>query len=245
MINPLEQVIKGIGHHNIYGCSVTFDALEAIENALQTGDANNIDDDSPINILLINPGDVRHILTTISKRRRHKKGGLSKRKLHFYLLEQPIENIARQLLMLEIINDYEVPIRQRCNIFLEVLGNIRVQERTAKYIEQLGYQLRSLIGDGSGRLEDLVDLSLLKYKDRDQLEDCFKSYSRGSADFNMEQLWDARLRAYYAERYDARKAVADYDWHESIRPSASIVHPRLYKDWRYSGIAFEFGDQVL
>lgn len=31
---------------------------------------------------------------------------------------------------------------------------------------------------------------------------------------------------------------------EGIKPVASIVHYKQYRDWRLSGIAFEFGDQT-
>jgi len=48
----------------------------------------------------------------------------------------------------------------------------------------------------------------------------------------------------YAERYDSRKAVSDWDYHHTIKPQASIIHSRLYKEWRLSGLAYEFGDQV-
>ena len=49
-----------------------------------------------------------------------------------------------------------------------------VQERTAKYVERLGYELRDLVGNNEGRQEGFMDLSLLKYRERDQLEEAFK-----------------------------------------------------------------------
>jgi dynein assembly factor 3 len=144
---------------------------------------------------------------------------------------------------MEVVNDFEVPIRQRANIFLEIHGNVKVQDRTCRYIEQLGHQLRELVAHGRGRLEDLVDLSLLKYREKDELETVFKGYSR-SVPFDIESLWDMRLRGFYKERYDSRKALADWDWHYSVKDVASIVHVKLYKDWRLRGVAYEFGDQT-
>ena len=94
--------------------------------------------------------------------------------------------------MLEAILDFEVPIRQRANVFLEIYGNARVQERTARYIEQLGQSLRSLVADGTGTL-GLVSLEHLKYRERDVLESVFKSYMRQD-DFDMTTLRDHRLR---------------------------------------------------
>jgi dynein assembly factor 3 len=220
-----EDIVKSIGHHGLWGYSSAFDAQEAWLNshtrsasstATAAGSRQEEDEDDlmkPLNILLVNPGDVRHIITTISRRRRHAHNtrensnnnntgeAQTLRPLHFYLLESSAEVLARDILLLEVLNDYEVPIRQRATVFLEIFGNFQVQDRTARYIEQLGHQLRSLVCDSTGRLEDLVDLSMLKYRDRDSLEMAFKSYAR-SFPYDAASLRDHRLRGLYAERYD-------------------------------------------
>lgn len=52
-------------------------------------------------------------------------------------------------------------------------------------------------------------------------------------------------RGYYTDRYDSRNEVADWDYHYSLRPTAaSIIHIRQFKDWRATGLAFEFNDQL-
>jgi dynein assembly factor 3, axonemal len=254
-----------IGHHGFWGLSATFDIVEAFLTGtiadsaaatateeshpasssssssggvkiLSTGDASTIK--SPLNILLVQPGDIRHIMTAVGRRWRH-----GRRPIHFYVLENQTEVLARQLLLLEVLNDYEVPIRQKAAVFLEIFGNLKVQDRTSRYIEQLGHEMRSLIADGSGRLEGIVDLSLLKYREKDELEDCFKTYSRAFP-FDVDTLRDHRMRGYYAERYDARVALSDWDYHATIKGSASIIHVKQFKEWRSTGIGFEFGDQT-
>jgi dynein assembly factor 3 len=184
------QIQASLGHYGFHGLSATFDLIEAIGEGVNGVTANNLE---PLNVLLINPGDIRHILTTISRRRRHKKNEEPLRKINFYLLESPIEVLARNILLLELINDYEVPIRQRATVYLEIFGNCKVQDRTAKYVEQLGHQLRSFIADGTGRLEGVVDLSLLKYKEKDDLDFAYRNYSKG-VEFDIETLRDHRLR---------------------------------------------------
>lgn len=195
------QIQASLGHYGFHGLSATFDLVEAIGKAGdEILDSNDhvISNQEPLNILLINPGDIRHILTTISRRRRHNKNE-ALRSINFYLLESPIEVLARSILLLDLINDYEVPIRQRATVYLEIFGNCKVQDRTAKYIEQLGHQLRSFIADGSGRLEDLVDLSLFKYKEKDDLDSTFRNYSKGVA-FDIDTLRDHRLRGDHCYR---------------------------------------------
>ena len=100
---------------------------------------------------------------------------------------------------------------------------MKVQDRTNRYIEQLGHQLRDLAAHGKGRQEDVIDLGLLKYREKDELETVFKSYSR-AVNFDMNGYWDTRLRAYYAERYDSRKALADWDWQYSVKVCTALIH---------------------
>ena len=241
---PQQSMVAAVGHHGFWGHSSAFDLLEALDNAGSLEDAS----DEPIRILLVHPGDVRHMIATIARRRRYggtKGNGLERfyRPIHFYLMETPVEVISRELLLLEILFDFEVPIRQRAGVFLEVFGNVLVQERTSRYMERLGYEMRSLIVDGSGRLEGIVDLSCLKYRVRDDLDRCFQSYAR-TVPFNMSELRDHRLRGWYAERYDVRKQLADMDYHSGLRATASIIHIKQFKEWRVSGIAYELGDHV-
>jgi len=232
MSNQQASIVASIGHYGFWGYSASFDFLDLL---------NDSSSNDSIDILLASPNDIRHIITTIARRRRHCN---DKRmpSINFYILESPIEILSRELLLLEVLLDFEVPIRQRATIFLELFGNSKVQDRTSRYIEQLGHEMRSLVSNNTGRLEGIVDLSLLKYRERDDIENCFKSYSRNNT-FDMTSLRDHRLRGYYGERFDARVALADWDYHTSIKPYASIIHVKQYKEWRLSGTAFEFGDQ--
>lgn len=212
------SIVTSIGHHGFWGYSSTFDFLSVLESFVD-------DSDEPLSILLVDPGDIRHIISTITRRRRSKNIKCRTRPIHFYLLEYPsVEPLARQILLLEVINDFgwsnfinhiyntnsdsrilaEIPLRQRATVFLEIFGNIKVQDRTSKYIEQLGNQLRSLVTDGTGRLEAIVDLSLLRFKEKDALESIFRSYAR-STSFDIDKLWYHRCQGHYGDRYDSRK----------------------------------------
>lgn len=44
-----------------------------------------------------------------------------------YIWERQIEVLARHLLLLQVAQDWELPIRQRANVFLEIFGNCLVQ----------------------------------------------------------------------------------------------------------------------
>ena len=236
-----DTVAKSMGHHAHWGFSAGFDFIEALCNANSN---HNYDPAVPINILLIQPGDIRHLLFTISRRRRHiERFGGKIPQINFYLLEAPVENLARDLLFLQMLTDYQVPIRQRANLFLEVFGNNMIQKRTSKYIESQGKKLKLLCAKGIGQLDQLLDFTCLNYREKDLLESSFDSYST-SFPYDMDKLYDHRQRGLYEDRFDSRKALADWDYHAGIIKKASIIHIKQYRQWRHNGISFEFGDQT-
>ena len=226
----MSNLFSSIGTYGFWGLSASFDCLQCIES-----------NDNTINILLLNPGDIRHILETVA--RIQSSHIHQKNQINFYLVESSIELICRHIALLHIAMDHSIPIRQRANLFLEVYGNIKVQNRTNIYIETLGKTLINLIMKQEGLLHNIIDLSLLKYRDRDDVVAVYTSYST-SHPFDIDILWEHRLRGYYTDRYDARDSLADYDYYASIKhTAANIIHIRQYKEWRLRGISYEFQDQ--
>jgi dynein assembly factor 3 len=52
-------------------------------------------------------------------------------------------------------------------------------------------------------------------------------------------LRDQRLRAHFAERYDHRRNLVDWDYSMSLKNYAPLVHQKEYREWRLNGVAFE------
>jgi dynein assembly factor 3 len=71
----------------------------------------------------------------------------------------------------------------------------------------------------------------------------FKSWNN-KVELNMPGLWDARMRRFHGQRFDSRAGAFDWDYQQVIKPGAGVIHSRIYRDWRESGVAFEFGDQT-
>lgn len=243
----MANTAAAIGIHGFWGLSASFDCIEAFESlsipststpAPPAGAAAGSEGLETLRVLLIHPGDIRHIITTTTRRLRKKTAsGCPLPQIHFYIIEDPLEVLARDILTWEVFLDFEIPIRQRANLFLEIFGNAKVQDRTSRYLEQMGEKLRDLIVRNSSTL-NTVDISYLKHRERDELENIFKSYSRKTL-FDTEALRNQRMRGYYAERYDSRRALYDWDWQYGLHDTASIIHVKLFRDWRESGIAFE------
>lgn len=240
MASGANNGVLGLGVHSMWGSSPAAD-LPAYASSTRSGGAAPAEGEesaAPLRVLVANPSDIRHVLASISRRRRR-----SVPAVEFYVLERVPEVIARHLLLLQVACDWELPVRQRATVFLEVFGNSQLQDRTQRYVHRLGQELVELVCNQAGALEDFVDLSALKYRERDRLVDVFRSWSP-EVPFDVVGMRDYRLRSFYAERYDHRQGACDWDYHQRVKPAAGVVHSKLYKEWRMSGTAFEFGDQV-
>ncbi len=228
---------KSLGPHGHWGFSAALDIVAA----LKCFDAPACPTDQ-INILLVNPGDIRHILCTASRLRRHFRSAINRPKIRFYLLESTVEIVARDLMLLELLFDIEVPIRQRSNIFLEVFGNLFVQKRTSSYMETLAQRVLTLISRRIGTMRDTVNFEYLSFKQIDELESSLRVYDKKHR-FELANYLDHRKRGLYEERFDSRQAIFDWDYHSTLKRKCSIIHIKQYKHWRETGIGFEFGDQ--
>ncbi|CAM9199040.1 unnamed protein product, partial [Hapterophycus canaliculatus] len=155
----MSQGREGVGTHAMWGFTPAQDLLR--ESPLK----------GVANILVCQPGDIGHVLRTVGMRRRHPQ-----HTIHLYVLEGQIEVLARHLLLLRVAQDWELPVRQRANVFLEIFGNCTIQDRTSRYVARLGKDLVDMLFSSAGTA-DVVDLSLLKCRERDQLEKVFKSWS--------------------------------------------------------------------
>lgn len=80
-----------------------------------------------------------------------------------------------------------------------MFGNSLLTKKRAAYVEAKGRELIDLLTNDAGTLKGLVDLSLLKFKERDELENIFKTW-RESVAFDIAGLRDERCRGYYETR---------------------------------------------
>lgn len=180
----MSALLTSLGNHALWGFSSAFNFLSTIENVIDNSE------ETPLSVLLVDPGDLRHILESVCKRRRQNLP-LS-RPIHIYLIAPSAEAICRHLILLDIILDTDIPIRQRANTFLELYGNIKLQNKTEKLVDQKAKHLINFVTKGLGRLATIVDLSQLKYKDKDNMENVFKSYSTNNR-LDVDTLFDHRL----------------------------------------------------
>lgn len=261
----LEELYEGMGTINWWGLSPATDLLAmdarraalAAKVAAATGATDGADgadsadgsgadaastDDGRRDILVAGGGDVRHILKTMAEQR--KRPDTAGKAIHFWVAEHSIELLARQMFQMALILEPQenIGIQEKCEMFLETLGNTHIRGRTSEYLAAKSKRLIELVTDPE-LMEakfPLIDIGALKYKERDGLEETFAFWRTPSPpNFDMKELWDYRLRIYLKQRYDSRANVADWDYSMKLKPLASIIHTRQFVAWRQTGHAYD------
>lgn len=58
--------------------------------------------------------------------------------------------------------------------------------------------------------------------------------------YDIGKCWDQRLRHHYKDRYDQRLNMVDWDYNMYIKTLAPHINQKQYKQWRHTGLAFEW-----
>ncbi|KAK3727505.1 hypothetical protein QZH41_018379, partial [Actinostola sp. cb2023] len=146
---------------------------------------------------------------------------------------------------LELLNlkENEKEESEKTELFLELFGNSLIRPQTSEYLQSKCNDYIRMVTDFDYLETQLpcINMSQLKFKERDMLEGIFKFW-RNTSDpkaFDICTSWEARLRRYLGVRYDSRVNVFDWDLVMKLQKMASIVHSYEYKGWREHGVAFE------
>lgn len=241
--------LSGAGSHRFWGFSPALDLL-AESDALPAAGSPGAPADAattPRRMLLLSPGDPRHILRTLGALSRlsasEPAAATDAPTLEFSVYELQPELLARHLLLLSVALDFELPRRERAELLLELMANSLLREKAAAYLAARAAMLCRIVTDGEGPLAPLIDLSLLKMRDRDALHDVLRTWGE-DVPAEMVKWRDERLRGLYKDRYDMRRNVLDWDYTMNLVPLASIVHKIHFREWRQTGIAFELRDSA-
>ncbi|KAM3821204.1 dynein axonemal assembly factor 3 [Vipera latastei] len=163
----------------------------------------------------------------------------------FYVLENNLEAVSRQLLFLNLALEPpdKMGLQEKSEIFLELMGNTLLRSQTAAYLQEKAALFIRYITDSDFQLANLpvLDFSALKFRERDQLEAIFQFWRNPEPQaFQIKQLWDLRLRQYLGTRYDSRRGVCDWDLTMKLHEHGAItINFREFFRWRNTGMAFE------
>ena len=153
-------------------------------------------------VLLLGAGDGRHILYSVLQ-------GKEGKQTHFYVAEQNLMLICRQMLFMAILEEAKDDTDRQAKIFLEIFGNLTLSAEAAETVQRLSKRLAekavaTQTSEGKDYLPD-VDLSRLKSKELDSLEGILKFWEGKEGDqVDLAKFWEFRQRQLMGERYSAR-----------------------------------------
>ena len=214
--------MEALGFCHLYGFSPCIDFFKGTDIDVKA-------DDRDLNILVSECADIRHIMKSISDQLPLKKE--RKHKVNIYIHEKNPENIARDLLFLTLICETGLAKRERMELFLDLYGNVMLRDKTDAYLQGIVNELIQLITEDErcqSVLKPVVDLSQLKFVERDGIEDVFSSWLNVHP-FDIEQYRDVRIRARMKSRYDFKTNMIDWDYSFGIKDVNLWVNQREYK----------------
>ncbi|XP_066985902.1 dynein axonemal assembly factor 3 [Macrobrachium rosenbergii] len=160
-------------------------------------------------LLLVGAGDHRHLLSMIARR----KNGTN---LKIFVLEAHVELYARIILLLGVCLRRGLGLHERATLLLDLWGNLTLRPVSKDYLDSVAREYARNVTDASqfDHLVGIVAASKLKYRERDAMDDVFKSwYKLKPSEYDPALAWDARLRQFLKNRYDNRRGDADWAWH--------------------------------
>ena len=186
MKTKVQQYVEGVGGVRMWGFCPAVDLLDVAP----MGDPS--DEDAPLNLCSIMAGDISSCLKTMAQLRRHAQT----RPVNLYMVEKQPEVLARHILLLAIFFDEDLGPRECTEIFLEVYGNTMLRKQTSSYVSNKVEDLVSFLTNGTGVLAGLIDLTSLKFKERDAIEKVFKTWLE-EVECDMLAWREKRMRQYF------------------------------------------------
>ena len=110
-------------------------------------------------------------------------------------------------------------------LFMDLYGNTLLRDKTDSYLQGITNELIQLVTEDErcrSVLRPIVNFDHLKFIERDRLEDVISSYYSVHP-FDIEKFRDDRLRSFFAERYDVRKNVVDWDYNFEIKELCPLM----------------------
>ncbi|KAK9812777.1 hypothetical protein WJX72_003474 [[Myrmecia] bisecta] len=261
----MVKVLDDSNVHQFWGLSPAIDLLQlrgqtlghknyatGLEDLkrLQLADKQPVSQDSekPLNVLQLAAYDCRHTVYTMCRSTRHLRN--QDRPVRLYVYEEEPEGLARHMLLVSILLDEQLTVRDRVERFLEIHGNALLQEKTADYLETCSRAVEEDVMQqlaGSCPVNSLFDLSMLKIADADKMAEALRKHQR-KVKYDMSAAWETRCRKFYETRFDFRRNAVDWDY--SMRLTAqgtpgvdpalgSIIHAYHFRTWRETGVAYE------
>ncbi|OAF69221.1 Dynein assembly factor 3, axonemal [Intoshia linei] len=247
----------GYGNISYWGFTPSIDLKDLIQ-------CEKLNQQTPVvSVLLVSPNDLRHILKTIARNQRNN----NKIKYHFYIIENSAYSLyayARHLLLIYIIQTKteEIGLQayskslvylknglEKVDLFLDLYANLFIREKSDDFLKKASSALQEFITSNiceKGLKNQLsnVNISELKYKEKDGMDRIFKGWrevikKKQNENFDYSLYWNLRQRDYYGCRYDNREGAYDWDYFMKLKEfEKGRIGTLNYRNWRETGNAF-------
>lgn len=202
--------------------------------------ACELPDKSFSNILLLDHGDLRYVFRNIPT---------SSVQL-FTIYERDIRIVSRHMVKLAILflikNNKNLSEQiELAHDYAELHGNVRICEQSANTLVAASLIASNVIVPSkklseehravSDQLANILDLSLLLQRDKDDLFNIFKEFQKVE-DYQYDSLAE-RLKVHYGERYNFNHSVCLWDYHFNLDKYMPYVNEVFYKSFRTDGVA--------
>ncbi|KAM8876313.1 dynein axonemal assembly factor 3 isoform 1-T2 [Synchiropus picturatus] len=219
------------------GC-VTWWGFSPARDLLRSGPESP---EGEINMLLVGSADPRHILKTIA-------GLRDEDTLNVWLVESSMEVVARQMLLLylSLIPLEHMGLNEKAEFFLEVFGNCEIRSATEETLKRMASELMlGVTGTLDTPAHPCMNTTLLKFKERDELDRIFKSWIKPQSKIIMSKAWDYRVRQHLGTRYDSKRGCFDWDLTMKLhQKGCGTINRQQYAQWRERGLAFELREGI-
>lgn len=208
-----------------WGLSSALDLFQEYLNVFELSPPNEPQSKSnTINILLFGANDPRHLIRTMAKFNGQKSNEL-KPLINFYLIDGCIEIVARNIALLGIALERPevVNLHRKVHLFMDIYGNALMRPSSLQYLIGKSKSFLNLVTDDEylQRIVPMFDISNLKYRERDGLENAFYFWSpKEDHVFNIQEYWSERVQKLLATRYDYREGAFDWDLNMVLKERA-------------------------
>uniref|UniRef100_A0A7S1HUF7 DUF4470 domain-containing protein n=1 Tax=Eutreptiella gymnastica TaxID=73025 RepID=A0A7S1HUF7_9EUGL len=219
----------GIGKEAVWGFTPAINFLEVLPSDVYCND------DEPV-ILMVGASDSRHVLKTMAKARVH-----TGKKVKFILHESNLRTYCRHLMFLQWmleLNEND-DLDEKTFQFLELFGNAKLRVETQTWLRSAAQKICKFISDGVGLLASVVDLSAMKSRERDWIEEQVQWWKSDQVNFDIDKAWDNRKRQDLADRYDSQKNMIDWDYHMMLTDLGPLIKFPEYRYFRNDAISFD------
>ena len=151
-----------------------------------------------------------------------------------------------QILLLTLLSDSKIAKSERARMYLEVVGNSLVTERTDAWVRKTSARLYEAMRKREEKqiFQSYWDLSLLKDRELDVMENVFSQWKAGT-DVSISDLWVERQKKFLGARWEGREGVAEMDFHlQLVERGGANINKKDFLRWRETGLAFRVSEET-